>query len=464
MQLIVVGGGYVGLAAAAAFADRGLSVVILERDAARAATIAAGRAPFFEPQLDDLLDAGIAAGRLHVATDAAGALALLAQLPHGTALERIIALLAVGTPAADDGSTDEGQLLDAARELGAACAREGVGELTLVLKSTAPVGAASRVADAARRAAHDSAAALKVSSVVNPEFLRAGHAVHDFLHPDRVVVGGDDSAAVGAVAALYAGFVPAGKIMRMGEAAASLVKYASNAMLATRISFMNELAGLAAAVGADIDEVRRGVGADPRIGTDYLHPGMGYGGSCLPKDIASLEAVGRAHGVELGVIAAVAAANERQSHVVAAALARRLGALQGQRIAVWGLSFKGGSDDMRNSPGMILVRELLDAGASVAAFDPALHLSPAVQHSLFGATTPKGFTFAASAETALAGAAALAITADWPEFRSVDLERVASALASKIVVDGRNLLDPEAARRAGIRYLGIGRGESPFGT
>lgn len=459
MRLIVAGAGYVGLTTAAAFADQGHSVVVLENDPVRAAEIALGRAPFREPQLDALIASGLASGRLRVERDADAAVGAIGALPIGTAMERLIAMLAVGTPAGDDGRTDEGQLLGAGREIAAAASRAGVGALTFVIKSTAPVGADERLAAAAGDAARSHGASMPITIVVNPEFLRAGFAVHDVLHPDRVVIGGDDVAAVGAVAALYAGFVPEGKIMRMSASSATLVKYAANAMLATRISFMNELAGLATAVGADIEEVRRGIGADPRIGADYLHAGMGYGGSCLPKDLASLDAVAVDHGIELGVVRAVAAANERQSHLLSSVIARRLGGLEGAKIALWGLSFKGGSDDLRNSPGLVLARELADGGALVAAYDPSLDGSSLPGTSVD--STLERVRMCATADAALHDADALAIAADWPEFRAADLKLLARILRGRLVVDGRNIFDPAAARAAGLHYVGVGRGEAP---
>lgn len=461
MRLIVVGGGYVGISAAAVFVDRGHEVLLVERDADRAAIIASGRAPFHEPGLDDLIVAGLASQRLRVVDGPESLADSITSGFVGNPADRLIAILAVGTPAAADGSTDEHQLLEAARELGVAAARGKVRELTLVLKSTAPIGASSRVAAAASDAARP-LQPLRVTTVVNPEFLRSGSAVRDFLRPDRVIVGGDDEAAVDGVIALYEGWVPNEKIIRMSDISATLVKYAANAMLATRISFMNELAALASKVGADIDEVRRGVGADARIGTEYLHAGMGYGGSCLPKDVSSLLTVSAAHGIELGIVRAAAAANARQSKLLLEMLSNRLGTLRGARIALWGLTFKGGSDDMRDSPGVALARELVAAGAHVAAYDPSIGGGASAIVDAQRSTGDEASTMELvdSAMSALHGADALAIAADWSEFRSANLEAVATAVRSKLVVDGRNIIDPIAARRAGLRYVGIGRGEA----
>ena len=462
-MLLVVGAGYVGLTAAAVFADQGHDVVLIESDPRRFEILAAGEAPFHEPELTPTLQRARATGRLRVAPSLRDALGADAGTEH----RALIAIIAVGTPAGANGATDESQLLAAASEIGAAASSAGHTEVTLVIKSTAPVGAAERAATAARSAAvatrsaavaagNGAARAMNVAVVVNPEFLRSGHAVHDFLHPDRVVIGGSDDAAVGAVASLYQGFVPAGKIMRMSAESASLVKYAANAMLATRISFMNELAALATAVGADIEEVRRGVGADPRIGGEHLHAGLGYGGSCLPKDVASLVALGASHEVTLGVVRAVAAANDHQPELPLASLRQRLGSLGGKRIAVWGLAFKGGADDFRDSPGISLARSLVAEGASVVAFDPSLTGSAEDDPR-----RPSDITLVESAEGALQRADAVVITADWPQFRSVAPALFVSALAQPIVVDGRNLFDPATMRAAGVHYIGVGRGERP---
>lgn len=453
MRIVVVGAGYVGLTAAAAFASRGDTVTVVESDAVRLAVLASGETPFREPGLSELVSLGQASGRILLAADASRALTSGA-LVQG---ERLLVLLAVGTPPRPDGGTDESQLLAAAHDIGTAARELEDCELILVIKSTAPVGAAKRVLEAARRAAGASEQEKRVrfSAVVNPEFLRSGHAVDDFLRPDRVVIGGDDADALDAVAELYAGIVPPERIMRMSEPAASLVKYAANAMLATRVSFMNELAALAAAVGADIEDIRRGVGADHRIGDEYLQPGMGFGGSCLPKDLSSLLQFGDEHGVVLGVARAVHEANERQSHLLASLLASGLGELRGAKVALWGLAFKGGADDLRSAPSLVLISDLLSAGAEVVAHDPLV--SGAARDHLEGLS---GVSVADSREAAIEGADALAIAADWPEFRSVSLQKLAATLRCKLVVDGRNLFDPEAMRRAGLTYLAVGRGGS----
>jgi len=360
-------------------------------------------------------------------------------------------VLAVGTPSSADGSTDESQLISVAHAIG----RGAANNVIVVVKSTAPVGAAERVLDEVRHEFSLRAVPYAAQVVVNPEFLRAGSSVKDFLEPDRVVVGGEDAASVATVASLYASFVPPEKILRMDAASAALVKYAANAMLATRISFMNELANLAEAVGADVAEVQRGIGSDPRIGKEYLQPGMGYGGSCLPKDVASLISVGEVAGVTMGVARAVAEVNSVQAHRITEKLERHLGDLAGRTVAVWGIAFKSGTDDMRDAPSHILIQDLVDAGAKVQAFDPAAG-DAARRHY----AAEKDVTVVGTAAEATRGADALVIAADWPEFRSAPVRELASALSERVVVDGRNLFDPAAMAAAGITYSGIGRGES----
>jgi len=440
MKLTVYGVGYVGLVAAACFAEAGNDVLAVDADPKRLAELQAGRVPFVEAGLDALVQRGIAAGRLTFSGE-----------PERAAAHATVHFLAVGTPSAADGSTDESQLLAAAHAIG----RGATGSVIVVVKSTAPVGAAERVIDEVRHELKLRGLPHSAEVVVNPEFLRAGSAVNDFLQPDRVVIGGESPDAVALIASLYLPFVPVEKILHMDAASASLVKYASNAMLATRVSFMNELANLAEAVGADIDGVRRAVGADPRIGSRYLEPGMGYGGSCLPKDVASLIAVGEAAGVTMGVARAAAEANSLQPHRITEKLERHLGDLAGRTIAVWGIAFKAETDDMREAPSHILIADLLEAGAIVRAFDPAAGPAARVH---YGAA--HDVLIVSSATEALQGADALAIAADWQEFRTANLATLAQHLSEKLVVDGRNLFDPITMRAAGITYCGVGRGDN----
>ena len=437
MKIVVHGGGYVGLAAAVALADRGNSVLLVEVDPARAGALAGGRSAIAEPGVEELLGRVLTSGALLVTSD-----------PAEGARWGELQFVAVGTPARGDGSTDESQLQAVATAIGATADSS----VTLVLKSTAPAAALERALATVRAAFAARGVAHAVHGVVNPEFLRTGHALEDFCTPDRVVLGGEPGAALEAVAAVYLGFVPAERVMRMSAASAALVKYAANSMLAVRVSFMNELAALATAQGADIESVRAGVGADPRIGAAHLSAGLGYGGSCLPKDVASLVAEGRAAGVTLGVVAAAAAANDAQPHRVAALLREVVGDLRGKVVGVWGLAFKGGTDDLRDAPSAVVIRDLLNAGAMVSAYDPA---AGDAARALYAGVD--GVRVVDAALDAARGADALVIAADWPEFRSVDLTTLRGALADAVVVDGRNLLDPAAARAAGLTYVGIGR-------
>ena len=440
VKITVYGAGYVGLVAAACFAEAGHDVLVVDPNPERLQALQRGRVPFVEAGLDTLVAKGVASGKLTFSGDPEAAAS------HGT-----LHVLAVGTPSSADGSTDESQLISVAHTIG----RGAASNVIVVVKSTAPVGAAERVLDEVRHEFSLRAVPYVAHVVVNPEFLRAGTSVKDFLEPDRVVVGGEDPESVATVASLYASFVPPEKILRMDATSASLVKYAANAMLATRISFMNELANLAEAVGADIAEVQRGIGADPRIGTKYLQPGMGYGGSCLPKDVASLISVGEDAGVTMGVARAVAEVNSIQAHRITEKLERHLGDLAGSTIAVWGIAFKSGTDDMRDAPSHIVIQDLVEAGAKVQAFDPAAG-DGARRHY----AAEKDVTVMSSAAEAAAGADALVIAADWPEFRSASPSELAGTLSERVVVDGRNLFDPAAMAAAGIIYSGIGRGES----
>lgn len=438
MKISVYGAGYVGLVTGACFAESGHTVMVLDTDPKRIQLLQEGRAPFFEPGLDDLVSRGIASGRLQFTAS-----------PTEAAHFSNTLFLAVGTPSAADGSTDDTQLMEAARSIGAGAP----GSVVVALKSTAPVGVSVKIADLIEHEFAVRELKASVHVVVNPEFLRAGSAVRDFLEPDRVVVGGDDRASVELIASLYTGFTSSEQILLMDASSASLVKYAANAMLATRVSFMNELANLAEPLGADIEQVRRGVGADPRIGSLYLSPGMGYGGSCLPKDVASLMAAGEAAGVTMGVIRAAAEANALQPHRVVEKLERHLGDLAERTIAVWGIAFKGGTDDLRDSPGRALIADLLSSGASVRAFDP---LAGSSARSIY--TAEPNLQIVESLAASLEGADALAIAADADEFRTVD-PSLLRALSARVVVDGRNLFDPEVMRSAGLTYSGIGRGE-----
>lgn len=440
MKITVYGAGYVGLVAAACFAEVGHDVLTVDLNPERLRALQQGRIPFFEAGLNALVAKGVASGKLTFSGD-----------PEVAASHGAVHVLAVGTPSNVDGSTDESQLISVAHAIGRGAKNSAI----VVVKSTAPVGAAERVLNEVRREFSLRAVPYVAHVVVNPEFLRAGTSVKDFLEPDRVVVGGEDAESVATVASLYASFVQPEKILLMDVTSAALVKYAANAMLATRISFMNELANLAEVVGADIAEVQRGLGTDPRIGSSYLQPGMGYGGSCLPKDVASLIAVGEVAGATMGVIRAAAEANSLQAHRLTEKLERHLGDLAGRTIAVWGLAFKGGTDDLRDAPSHTLIADLVDAGAVVRAYDPAAGDAARRHYAEEG-----DVTVVPSLHAALEGADALAIAADWPEFRSASLTEIACALKEQVVVDGRNLFSPKDAAAAGLTYSAVGRGDN----
>jgi len=439
MKITVIGSGYVGLVTGACLADAGNQVFCLDTDASKVATLEGGGVPIYEPGLEALIRRNREAGRMRFSTDVAAAVA------HGE-----LQLIAVGTPQDEDGSADMRYVVAAARAIG----RHMDGYRLVVTKSTVPVGTADRVRAAIEEELAARGAKLEFGVASNPEFLKEGAAIEDFMRPDRIVVGADDPRAIELLRRLYAPFQRNhDRLMVMSVRAAELTKYAANAMLATRISFMNELANLAETLGADIEQVRRGIGSDPRIGYHFLYPGAGYGGSCFPKDVKALMHAAASAGHPLQVLTAVDAANETQKHVLGAKIRKRFGErLDGRRIALWGLAFKPNTDDMREASSRVLVADLLAAGATVCAYDPvARHEAERV----FAGT--KGLSFAASAAEALAGADALAIVTEWQEFRSPDFEAVRAALKTPAIFDGRNLYDPATVRGLGFEYYPIGR-------
>ncbi len=439
MKISVIGAGYVGLVSAAGFAELGNQVLCLDVDPRKIALLMDGQIPIHEPGLTELVTRNVAAGRLHFTTDAAQA-ARFGKLQF----------IAVGTPPDEDGSADLRHVLAAARQIG-----RHLGDYTVVVnKSTVPVGTADRVRGAIAEELALRGLDLPFSVVSNPEFLKEGAAVNDFMRPDRVVVGADDPRAIDLLRTLYAPIMRNhDRLLVMGVRSAELTKYAANAMLATRISFMNELANLAEALGADIEQVRHGMGSDSRIGTQFLYAGCGYGGSCFPKDVKALISTAAGAGVDLQVARAVEAANERQKTVLPAKLMARLGSdLTGRHIALWGLAFKPETDDLREATSQVVINALLAQGASVAAYDPVA--MPAARALYAG--EPR-LSLAPSALAALEGADALVIVTEWKEFRSVDLGQVRDALRQPLVFDGRNLYDPALARAAGLEYRAIGR-------
>ena len=439
MRVTIVGTGYVGLVTGACLSDMGNDVVCLDKDAAKVARLEAGEIPIHEPGLGPLVAANSSAGRLRFTTDADAA------IDHGQLI-----FIAVGTPPGEDGSADLSHALAAARAIG----RRMSADKIVVNKSTVPVGTADLVRNAIQAELTERGAPHRITIVSNPEFLKEGAAVGDFMRPDRIVIGSDDDNAIRTMRALYAPYVRNhGRIMVMDVRSAELTKYAANAMLAARISFMNELALLAEDVGADIEQVRIGIGADSRIGMSFLYAGAGYGGSCFPKDVKALIHIGQRNGHALRLLQAVEAINEHQKLELARRIKQRLGEnLGGRHVAVWGLAFKPDTDDVREAPSLVLIESLLAAGATVTAYDP---VATAEAQRALGPRP--GLRYAQRAMEALEGADALAIVTEWKEFRSPDFERMKAKMRQPIVIDGRNLYDPATLREAGLDYWCIGR-------
>ena len=439
MKLTVVGTGYVGLVTGACFAEMGNDVLCVDVDAAKIERLSKGEIPIFEPGLEDIVRRNAAAGRLHFTTD------VREGVRFGT-----MQFIAVGTPPGEDGSADMQHVIAAAEAIG-----RHMSDYKLVIdKSTVPVGTADAVRAAIARALAERGVDVPFGVVSNPEFLKEGAAVEDFMRPDRIVVGADDERSLLLMRALYAPFQrQRDKLVTMDIRSAELTKYAANAMLATRISFMNELALLAEKLGADIEQVRRGIGTDPRIGPQFLYAGCGYGGSCFPKDVKALLHTG--HGVDepLHVLAAVERANERQKQTLAARVVQRLGEdLTGRQIAVWGLAFKPDTDDLREAPSRVLIAELAVRGARITAHDP--EAMPGAR-DLF-AHLPE-LRFAPTPMAALEGADALVVVTEWKAYRSPDFERMRQTMRRALIVDGRNLYDPALLHGAGFEYVPIGR-------
>ena len=440
MKITVVGTGYVGLVSGACLAEVGNDVLCLDLDLEKIRVLEAGGIPIFEPGLQDMVQRNVAAGRLHFTTDVSRA------VQHGT-----IQFIAVGTPPGEDGSADMQYVLAAARNIG----RLMTDYKVVVDKSTVPVGTADRVHAAIAEELRQRGAQTPYAVVSNPEFLKEGAAVEDFMRPDRIIVGASDEQAILLMRALYAPFQRNHERLILTDVrSAELTKYAANAMLATRISFMNELANLAEKLGADIEMVRQGIGSDPRIGYHFLYPGCGYGGSCFPKDVKALiKTAASDAGLELQVLTAVESSNDAQKHVLGRKIKQRLGDdLTGRHFAVWGLAFKPNTDDMREAPSLALIADLLAAGATLTAYDPvAMHEAQRVLGE------QPGIRYAQTPNDALEGADALVIVTEWKEFRSPDFDLIKARLKQPLIVDGRNLYDPALVRGLGFDYLAIGR-------
>ena len=440
MKVSVVGTGYVGLVTGACLAEMGNDVLCLDVDPNKIRILEEGGIPIHEPGLDQVVARNVKAGRLSFTTDIAKAVA------HGT-----IQFIAVGTPPDEDGSADLQYVLAAARNIG----RLMTDYKVVVDKSTVPVGTADKVRAAVADELAKRGSDAKFAVVSNPEFLKEGAAVDDFMRPDRIVVGADDEQAILLMRALYAPFQRNHeRVVVMDVRSAELTKYAANAMLATRISFMNELALLAEKMGADIEQVRIGIGSDPRIGTHFLYAGCGYGGSCFPKDVKALIKTASGEDQDLLVLKAVEEANDRQKMVLVNKITKRFGDdLSGKHFALWGLAFKPNTDDMREATARVVLAELFERGATVTAYDP---VAMAEAKRIFG-DEPR-LKYSDSPNAALDGADALVIVTEWKEFRSPDFERIKSTLKTPVIFDGRNLYDPRLVKAAGLDYDAIGRG------
>jgi UDPglucose 6-dehydrogenase len=433
MKIAVVGTGYVGLVVGACLAENGNTVVCVDRDESKISTLQAGRMPIYEPGLGEMVRRNHGEERLTFTTN----------LPTAVKASEIV-FIAVGTPQGEDGSADLKHVLDVARDVGRA-----ISKYTIVVdKSTVPVGTAARV-----HAMIADVTSETFSVVSNPEFLKQGAAIEDFMKPDRVVIGIErgDSRAAAIMRELYAPFTRTGApIMMMDTASAELCKYAANSILATRISFMNEVANVCEIVGADVDQVRKAIGADRRIGMSFLFPGVGYGGSCFPKDVKALLKSSRDQGYDFKILAAVEAVNDAQKERLVEKMEAHFSSLKGRTIALWGLAFKPRTDDMRDAPAIAIIERLLDKGAAVRAYDPeALNTARCLFDGRI-ALCEKGYD-------ALVDADALAVVTEWNEFREPDYEKMKRLMRSPVVFDGRNIYSPEHMRALGFTYFSIGR-------
>ncbi|QNP40835.1 UDP-glucose dehydrogenase family protein [Lysobacter solisilvae (ex Woo and Kim 2020)] len=445
MRVTIFGTGYVGLVTGTCLAEVGHDVVCVDIDAAKVDGLNNGVIPIYEPGLEPMVKANHAAGRLHFTTDAATA------IQHGNTI-----FIAVGTPPDEDGSADLKYVLAVARTIGQNLSRPAV----IVDKSTVPVGTADKVRAVIAEELAARGVQIEFDVASNPEFLKEGDAVKDCMRPDRIVIGASSPASIEQLKRLYAPFNRNHeRIVAMDVRSAELTKYAANAMLATKISFMNEMANIAERVGADIEHVRHGIGSDPRIGYSFIYPGAGYGGSCFPKDVQALERTAKQYGYAAEILGAVEAVNARQKHRLFELLdAHYGGKLAGKTIAVWGLAFKPNTDDMREASSRTLLARLWDAGARVRAYDPeASHEA----QRIFGERDD--LLLCESARQALEGADALVVVTEWKQFRSPDFGRLEATLADKVIFDGRNLYEPREVEQAGLAYYGIGRGRSVSG-
>jgi UDPglucose 6-dehydrogenase len=441
MRVTIFGSGYVGLVTGACLADAGNHVVCVDIDAGKIERLNRGEVPIHEPGLEALIKRNTEAGRMEFTTDGARG------VTHG-----LFQLIAVGTPPGEDGAADLSHVLAVARTIAAHLNRYAI----VITKSTVPVGTADKVRTEIEKSLAARGASCEFDVVSNPEFLKEGAAIADFMKPDRVVVGTDNPRTTELLRALYEPFTRNhDRLIVMDIRSAELTKYAANAMLATKISFMNELASIAERVGADIEKVRIGIGSDPRIGYSFIYPGTGYGGSCFPKDVKALIRSAHEAGHAPAILNAVEAVNDRQKGLLYRKLTRHFGGvLKGRTVALWGLAFKPNTDDMREAPSRTLIDLLCKAGARVQAYDP---VAGAEAQRLYARES--GFTLAKNAYQAAEGADALAIVTEWQEFRSPDFERLREILKTPVIFDGRNLYDPAMVSRFGLSYYAIGRGK-----
>ncbi|MDD4791125.1 MAG: UDP-glucose/GDP-mannose dehydrogenase family protein [Candidatus Cloacimonetes bacterium] len=439
MKLAVIGSGYVGLTSGACFADMGNNVICVDNDSRKIDMLNRGEIPIFEPGLESMVKRNVAEGRISFSTDIKKAVE-----------ESLILFIAVGTPPEEDGSADLSHVLAAAGEIA-----EHMNDYKIIVdKSTVPVGTADRVKARIREVLNQRGSKLGFDVVSNPEFLKEGAAIEDFMRPDRVVIGTDSEQAAHAMRTLYAPFNRThDRVIVMSIRSAEMTKYAANALLATKISFINEISRLCEAYGADVEEVRNGIGSDSRIGYKFIYPGVGYGGSCFPKDIKALIHMSSEVGYDSRILKAVEAVNQDQKHLLVQKLISHFGQnLQGKTFAVWGLAFKPQTDDMREAPATVIIRALIAAGAKVRAFDPvAMNEAKRILGNL------EGFILCSDEYEALKGADAMLLITEWRQFRYPDFKRIKAELKEAVIFDGRNQYDPKALRELGFTYYGIGR-------
>lgn len=437
MKITVIGTGYVGLVTGTCFAETGASVICVDKDSEKIRILQNGSIPIYEPGLQIMIDRNIEKGRLSFSM----------SIPESVKQSEIV-FIAVGTPPGEDGSADLSHVLGVAREIGKAIEKYTV----IVNKSTVPVGTAEKVRQAIASELSARGVQTEFDVASNPEFLKEGSAVQDFLRPDRVVIGVDSETAGEKIRALYKPFMLINeRVIFMDIASAELTKYAANAMLASRISFMNEMAALCELLGADINQIRKGIGTDLRIGNKFLYAGAGYGGSCFPKDVKALIKTATDVGYEPNIIRATEKTNNIQKHILTEKVRKHFnGNLQGKKVALWGLAFKPNTDDIREAPALVLVSDILPEGAIISAYDPAA-MDETMKH------IGNSISYSSDLYEAVKDADILVLATEWPEFRLPDFEKTAALMREKVIVDGRNIYEPEELARYGFKYYGIGR-------